>query len=721
MACFKDASRVPDENGNVFCYRSSLLAAEEGLVNGRPVALGYNTAGYPLNVLSNCPTRLNPDDFGFPLCFGVCDRVMSTDADGKDNHTDTELCADMSLESFEKHNGGGNIHTAAVFKSRVKPLGVCQHTILDGTDMLTRYLEIENLSDTTLDISRIAIHGGGIEAIDLNSEAQLEVCDAGEIYSCGYFASSAACREGEFVTEPLPVGKKIIECKFNTGRFRHPAAFIFNKLTGDTYYVQVGWSGGVRLAFNLESTGGRVLLSYTAELAGHLPLIRLKAGEKITTPEVHFCAVHGGLDEAVNAGIAHIRKSVLNNPFADGSALLVGAGMGAEHDMSVETTKSFAEQMSKMGAEVFIVDAGWYCPPGRETEWYTLNGTNIADSGRYPNGIEEIRDYCRSLGMKFAMWLEPERLGNACKAFKEHPEWFPKSISGDEFGGFVDMTIPDAAQWVEDEISRVVEEYKLDLLRIDYNIGGNEPFGFNGDGECINLRQYTAVMQMYARLKAKYPDVIFENCASGGARTDLGHMKNFNHTWVSDNQKMPRSIEITNGMTMVLPPERVDRLFAGMGCHASGDIKAHIRNTMLTHMSLNVIAPACLRPNDEVMKFVARSVRLYKDYIRPMLPTSLVYHHTPDRASAAEKGFTALEVCAPDGSIGFAALFALPMSGEKRLKFVPDGIKAGKTYTVYTDNDRCEYEAKGSEIQANGIAVRLPCALSSELIMYREK
>jgi len=57
--------------------------------------------------------------------------------------------------------------------------------------------------------------------------------------------------------------------------------------------------------------------------------------------------------------------------------------------------------------------------------------------------------------------------------------------------------------------------------------------------------------------------VIFENCAGGGGRTDIGMVKRFGHTDVTDWQIAPRSFTITNGMTMALPPEYVDRLLGG--------------------------------------------------------------------------------------------------------------------------------------------------------------
>ena len=83
-------------------------------------------------------------------------------------------------------------------------------------------------------------------------------------------------------------------------------------------------------------------------------------------------------------------------------------------------------------------------------------------------------------------------------------------------------------------------------------------------------RYYEALYAVYERLRARYPDVIFENCAGGGGRSDLGLVSLFSHTWVTDWQIAPRAFSITNGMTMALPPEHVDRLIAGQNGHITG-------------------------------------------------------------------------------------------------------------------------------------------------------
>ncbi len=694
----------------VFCYRSGLAVYEETLFGGILVSSGFNAAGYPLNVLSNFPSRLNPSDFHEPSSFNI-------ELDG------CSVDYNLELENFECIKDENRAESVITLKSGIKPVKIRIHTVLDGSQMFTRYLEIENLSDKNMNLSRLSLFSGGLEETDRS--CYTNGIDISKIYSVGYFNSDKWGREGEFEWHDLAPDELTVRCRFGRDRFRHPLIFIRNNLTGIIYFSQIGWSAGCSFSVDHHADYERTdsLLSFKAEITSHKPITVIPPKSVFVSPEVHFGIVAGGFDDAVNEMHSHIRKSVLNMPEASPEKCLVGAGMGAEHDMSVETSKTFAKRFADMGAEVFIVDAGWECPPEKETEWGIYNGINTPDPERYPNGITELSDYCRSIGMKFGLWVDIENLGSKSDIFKEHPEWRSKTILGKQSNNLIDMSIPEAAQWAENELARIIEEYKLDLLRVDHNVSCRDYFTMRDSGtgvaECSSIRHHYAVYNMYKNLKKRFPDVIFENCAGGGARTDLGMMKNFNHTWVSDCQRAPRSLTVTNGMTMALPPERVDRLFAGMGCHEHGTIDMQMRNTMLTHMSLNVIAPAAAEENPIQAEFVRHSVEIYKNFIRRFLPHSKTYHHTPE-SGLLEGDSYILEVASPDCEKGAVAVFTLPNAEKTAFSVIPKGINAGTDYKITLDNSRVSYFAKGIDIISSGIPISIPSPMSSELILFEK-
>lgn len=695
----------------VFCYRSSETVYEEQLYNGSLISCGWNAAGYPLNVLSGFPNRLDRRRFREPFAFNI-------EADG------VSLDFGLKFVSFETEKNGKSETAVLTLESDFKPVRIRVITVLDGTAMFTRRLEIENLSDGYMNISRLSVIAGGMETLDKGRLCYDDKTD--EIYSLGYFDSDRWGKEGMFSWHKLREGTTCIESCFSRDRFRHPLIFIRNNLMGKIWFAQLGWSGGSRFTVDYNARPDNDShLAFRAEIPSHNPMYALAAGETFSTPELHIGLVSGGLDDAVNEMHSHIRKTVLTLPEADGKAALVGAGMGAEHDMGVETTKIFIDRLAQLGAEVFIVDAGWVCPPDKQVCWGEYNGINIPDKDRYPNGIDEIVDYCHASGMKFGLWVDIESLGDLCKARKEHPDWLADNVFGEQARRFLDMTNHDAAKWAEDELARIITDYRLDLLRVDYNTDCSEYFNMRDTGcgypECLNLRHFNAVYRMYGNLKKRFPDVIFENCAGGGGRCDLGIMKSFNHTWVSDCQCAPDSVYITNGMTMALPPERVDRLFAGMSCHVYGSLGIQMRNTMLTHMTLNVIAPFDAQVNEEQAEFVRHSVEVYKENIRPFLSESKIYHHTPDTEEAKKNGIVMLEIASPDKSRGAATVISTVNSGEKTVLFRAKGADKSKNYAVTLDNDRESFSVSGRELCMNGIQVSLPSSLSSELILYKEQ
>lgn len=696
------------DNNSRFCYRSKELVYEECFTNGALITSGWNASGYPLNVLTNCPSNLNTRRYAEPFAFNL-------EIDGQ------KADCDLELVDCATHEYKDVVLCTITLKSNIKPVEIRVCTLLDGTQMFSRWLEIKSLSDTPMCINKLVLISGGFE--DMDTDHIEGATDKSKLYSLGVFDDDSWAREGQFRWRDLNPDSTSIDGRFLRDRFRHPLIFLRNNVLGHIWFCQLGYSGGYRFTidYNAKPFKNETHLSFKAEITGHSPLLVLKPHEEFETPQVHIGIVHGDLDCAVNEMHNHIRRSVLNNNFADPSPALINCGMGAEHNMDILGSKSFIDQFAQMGGEIFTVDAGWVCPPHEEMEWGAYNGLNCPDPHRYPNGIKEISDYAHQKGLKFGLWMDIESLGRKCPLFYEKPDFRSDNILGVKNPKFIDMSIPQVAQWAEDELTRVIEEYKLDLLRVDHNVDYTEYFSIRDTGygikECVCLRHNKAVYEMYSRLKAKFPHLIFENCAGGGGRTDLGMMKSFNHTWVSDNQKMPYSVAITNGMTMALPPERVDRLFAGMGCHTIGSFKAHMRNTMLGHISLNVISPAGASINTELMDFVKHSTDIYKDFIRPFLSESVIYHHTPELYG---KDVCVLEIGAPDKSRGAMTVFTMCNTGEQTVIVKPKGIDRSKNYKVTLDNDNCTFTLPGYEL-SKGIEISLGSAMESELILYKEQ
>jgi hypothetical protein len=207
----------------VFCYRSGMLVYEEKFMDGTLLAQGYNTAGYPLNVLTNCATRLNHQRFREPFAFNL-------EINGR--------CIDYDLEfvDFTTEKTDQNVHAVLTLDSRLVPVRIQIHTILDGTQMFTRYITIENLSKEALTVSRMAVLAGGVESMDMS------ICtydgNPKTYYSVGYFDNYNWGREGEFNWHVLEPGIIDIDTRFHRNRYRHPFMVLRNNIDGTLYFSQ---------------------------------------------------------------------------------------------------------------------------------------------------------------------------------------------------------------------------------------------------------------------------------------------------------------------------------------------------------------------------------------------------------------------------------------------------------------------------------------------------
>ena len=245
----------PSEENRVFCYRSGLAVYEETFIDGALVASGWNAAGYPLNVLAGYPTRIDHKLFAQGAAFHL-------EIDGQD------LDFDWELEDFSANRQDTHIESVVTLSSRIKPVRVKVHTLLDGTQMFTRWLEIENRSDAPMNLSRLGLLGGGLEVMDRGQLTGRD--DVDKFYSIGYFDSDAWGREGQFIWRDLQPTATRIDTRFGHNRHRHPLVFLRNHITGILYFCQIGWSGGCRFTadYHANPETKRSTLSLEADITG---------------------------------------------------------------------------------------------------------------------------------------------------------------------------------------------------------------------------------------------------------------------------------------------------------------------------------------------------------------------------------------------------------------------------------------------------------------------
>lgn len=688
-------------------FRSGCTVYSECLWDGRLVGEGWNTAGF-IPVSAGAPDP----DLGFSMPGGD---AFHLEIDG------VLLSNDWRLLRMDTHPLAVGLEAVMELAHGTRQIDVTVHTVVDGTAILRRWLTIYNRGEQPAAVAR-ADPWSGVLWRRTEHEKLGGALEPAE-FSLGYFADDRWGHEGRFVTTRIGGTGARVAGRYRAGPHRHPLFTIHAEATGETFIGQLAWSGGYRFDFDVHGPviesdragGDPRRVEFRAGPDAPAPQRVLLPGERVSTPQMHLGCVIGDTDRAVNQMHRHVRRSV---PQRDPARIgLVESGIGPEQEMSSEAILHELEVAASLGAEVFFLDASWYTEIS--SEWYaTVGDWSVAD--RYADGLDPFRTRCRELGMRFGLWMEPERLGAASRAVLEHPEWLARQNNGRPMKGHLDLADEAVCRHVESTIENVIVDNDLDFFRLDYNVGivgrgfTNEVGGLP---ENHYWRYYQNVYEMFSRLRRRFPEVIFENCASGGARTDLGMVPLFDHTWVTDWQLAPRSFTITSGMTMALPPELVDRhVGAGMNDHLRGDLDFQCRLALFGRPTVGRFHPLGAAPNEHQLGRVRHMIEIYKQFVRPWQAGCTVFHHSPS-ATDGRSDWGVLEQSSSDRRHAVLGLFRLGSSGDSEYLARPRGLDAGSSYQVTLDNTAECFEATGSELMQHGLRVRRETALTSELIL----
>lgn len=226
-------------------------------------------------------------------------------------------------------------------------------------------------------------------------------------------------------------------------------------------------------------------------------------------------------------------------------------------DPTTEKELPLIDAAAETGCEYFVIDAGWYAPG----EWWDSVGEWKECIERFPNGLKEVTDYIRSKGMVPGVWLELEVMGIQCEKAKNAPDdWFfvrhGKRVF-DRSRYQLDFRNPAVIEHVTEVIDRVVEEYGIGYIKMDYNIEpgiGTELYAESvGQGMLEHERAY---LNWLDGIFAKYPSLVIENCSSGGLRIDYAMLSRYSIQSTSDQEDYRNYATIAANAPTGVTPEQ---------------------------------------------------------------------------------------------------------------------------------------------------------------------
>ena len=638
----------------------------------------------------------------------------------------------IKAEQSEGHDPDGLL-VSVELESSVRPIRVKIQTLLNGGPVMVRWLEIINTGQRPTAISNVSPWAGQLwHTPNFTEKLQPE---SENVYDVGYAQYEKWGYEGAWRFDPVVNETKIISGDRGKSGWGHPTFFARNNATGEWFVASLAWSANwkIRVTSKIEKSPvdrsnsvdrpvNEARLFFDMGPSSVDPVLRvIDPGESVKTPETHILCMKSDLDHVTQALLNHVRRDVLPRPPSEHVFDVEANHRGyiVDHETEAGIDREI-DMAADIGAETFLIDAGWYGP--EPNIWYQNVGDWYAGAW-LPNDIQPIREYARKKGMRFGLWVEIEGAGSASKLRKEHPDWI-LTRNGQPIanGRHLDVGNPVVAKWMESEIARIIRKYDLDVFRIDYNMSTEEDGNQVREGfvENSSWRHVENLYAMFDRLRQQFPGVIFQNCAGGGGRLDWGILRRFDNTELSDWMREPRGVKILNGMTWVLPPEILLRTFGTEvpDLAGDGDIDSQLRQVQMSLPIFRGIAPSLTELNPVLRDKIRGGVDLYKRELRPILRDSVVYHHTPMTPYFNQSPWLVLEYASPDKRRDVTTLFRTSNFEDPVYHFVPRGLDASLSYKVTFENRHESAELSGIQLMTDGIPVRLETTGTSEMLFF---
>lgn len=409
-------------------------------------------------------------------------------------------------------------------------------------------------------------HGVTGVTLDTALSAQVDLPD--DRYDLVQFSGSWS-RERHMIRTPLRSGIQLIDSvRGSSSPQQNPFMMLARPETTED-------AGGV-FGFNLVYSGNfldqvevdqyatsRVLVGINpSEFSWHL-----QPDATFQTPECVLSYTTGGFNQLSQQLAAFYAQHLVNANFAKRERpILVNNWEATYFDFDDQKLLGIAKKAKALGIEMFVLDDGWF---GHRDDDHTSLGDWVTDPHKLPKGVGHFADQVHELGLQFGLWFEPEMLSLDSQMYRTHPDWLLHTPQRRETPGRNQFVLDFSRQVVVDnlfdQMSQIIDETHLDYIKWDMNRYMTEVFstGLPVDQQLeVSHRYILGVYQLYERLTSRYPDVLFESCASGGGRFDLGMMYYAPQAWTSDDTDAIERLKIQLGTSYGYPQSM-------MGAHVS--------------------------------------------------------------------------------------------------------------------------------------------------------
>jgi alpha-galactosidase len=323
-------------------------------------------------------------------------------------------------------------------------------------------------------------------------------------------------------------------------------AYGFNLLYSGNFSQEasVGFLGDTRIIAGLDDTG----FCWT-----------LKAGESLISPEAIMTYSDQGLGGMSRNFHDHIRQNIIEKEFAFAPRpIVINSWEASYFTVTEDKVLSLAKSAKDCGVDTVVLDDGWFRPDDKRGlgDWHT-------ETEKFPSGIKGLSEKIHAMGLKFGIWVEPEMINEESELYKQHPEYILSTaktplISRSQY--ILDLTRDEVVNLIADRISEELQGVEIDYIKWDFNRYMTEAGSYVTPQGEVYHRQMLGAYKLLSILKSRLGNVLFESCAGGGGRFDLGMLFYSPQIWTSDNTDPYARVFIQYGSSYGYP-------VSALSCH----------------------------------------------------------------------------------------------------------------------------------------------------------
>ena len=385
------------------------------------------------------------------------------------------------------------------------------------------------------------------------------------------------CAEAQMIQEPLNPGLQVIRNTDGARNAHCDAPEFMLSLDGEpqeawgrTIGAALCWSGNYEIRIN---TNNKKEHHVYAGIDPQSSEYVLDGGMSFTTPHLALTFSASGMGGASRNFHRWARTEGMLHRGMNTGDILLNSWEGIYFDITEQKIIDMMDDIANFGGELFVMDDGWFGDKYQRNDDSSTLGDWITDLKKLPGGIKALTEAARQRHIKFGIWIEPEAVNTKSELFEKHPEWALQT-KGRELklgrGGtqlVLDMTNPKVQDFAFQIVDDLLTKYPdISYIKWDANASiqnyGSLYLPKNKQNN-LYIEYHRGLLKVLERIRQKYPDVVIQDCASGGGRANYGLLPYFDEFWVSDNTDALQRVYIQWGTSLFFPSNAMAQHIGG--------------------------------------------------------------------------------------------------------------------------------------------------------------